>query len=113
MINKKEFREIWKKMANSDKRLPVLETVTYYGGRTIKVRKDGLLTPELHIVYNIVRGFPIEKGFKKDSIGFKLAKQVLLNTRYSGKDNNGLSFLQDYITKEQLDELRVEVKAFI
>ncbi len=91
-MDKKEFVKMWKVISNSKRIKPKFvdkefstgvfdkETKTYVK-RIQRFKEKGYIYPEHHIIYNIIRGFPAERGFDKDSLG-------LINAKNSFKYNS-------------------------
>jgi hypothetical protein len=83
-ITRKEFVTMWKAASNSSKRKPTykqeeIKVFSYatkkYEPMTHKVKVKGFLYPEHHILYNIIRGLPLSRGFGEHTDGYRFALQ--------------------------------------
>lgn len=83
-ITRKEFVTMWKAASNSVKRKPtykqeeikVFSHITKkYEPMKHKVKVKGFLYPEHYILYNIVRGKPLTRGFGEGTDGYRFAAQ--------------------------------------
>lgn len=121
-IEKKEFVAIWKKISNDEKRKPYFEDVKsfYYDWSSKKaipfmqkIKNKGFIYPEHHILYNLVRNLPLDRGFQKDSEGFNQALDFFKGTPQVYRQNQIYAAFKEIIPNEQYCSLIKEVSEII
>jgi len=119
-ITKKEFITMWKAASNSKKRLPTykeeeIKVYSYetnrYEPRTHKVKVKGFLYPEHYILYNIVRGKPLSRGFGEHTDGYRSALGFF-TSKYPSKYFTEILYepFKEGMTKEQFEALILEAQ---
>lgn len=101
-MNKKDFKEIWKKMYAEQLTKERYEDDANGG----KSKREYELSSYMHALYNLVRGYPIDRGFQKNSYGLK--DVIILSTRYRSHLDNGTKALLGKIPNEELSKLKDE-----
>ncbi len=109
-INKKEFIEIWKKISNDKRIRPKLVEHKSYYGTTYKTKEKGWLYPEHHILYNLIRGYPANRGFLENSEGFENALNFFKESSSIYKSNLMFEPFKEHLSKEQYSNLLLEYK---
>lgn len=101
-MNRKDFKEIWKKMYAEQLTKERYEDDAN-GGRS---KREYELSSYMHALYNLVRGYPIDRGFQKNSYGLK--DVIILSTRYRSHLDNGTKALLGKIPNEEFIKLKDE-----
>lgn len=113
VITRKEFCILWKKIQADKRTKPYFVEHKGYGGHTYKVKEKGWVYPEHHIIYNLIRGLPLSRGFKEDSDGYKNALNYL-KTFYENRYINHLyKAFAETLTLEQYKALLLEIKEIV
>ncbi len=109
-IERKEFVSIWKNISNDERRKPSFEEVKFarYDWSTKKtihyiqkVKNKGFIEPEHHILYNLVRGLPLDRGFKEGSEGFLNALDFFKNKPTTYRQNMVYKSFKDIMPNDQ------------
>jgi hypothetical protein len=119
-ITKQEFIAMWKTASNDKRRKPIYkeEEIKVYNPNTRKyeskihkVKVKGFLHPEHHILYNIVRGKPLSRGFIEHTVGY-LTALSFFTSNYPNQYYSNLLYepFKELITREKFDALIVEVQ---
>jgi hypothetical protein len=74
-MNTLDFIKTWKTIIN-DKRIKPTFILDSYDK---KIKVKGFIYPEHHLIYNIIRGFELNRGFIFNSEGYK---EALVNLNY-------------------------------
>lgn len=113
VITRKEFCILWKKVSNDKRAKPHLVEYKTYGGQTYKVKEKGWIYPEHHIIYNLIRGLPVTRGFKEDSDGFKNALSSLKNFYHLHSFSHLHKPFEEVISLENFKILLLEIKEIL
>ncbi|NCQ50305.1 hypothetical protein GW796_00085 [archaeon] len=101
-LHTKEFISVWKKISNDVRIKPTFDS--YHN----KIK--GYIYPEHHILYNIVRGFPANRGFTDGTEGFKNALSFFSKNYYL---NKMFEPFEGHLSTEVYNEILTEVKTLL
>jgi hypothetical protein len=121
-IKRKDFIAMWKVISNSPKIKPtfVKEEIKVYSHETQKyepmthkVKVKGFVYPEHHILYNIVRGKPLSRGFGEGTDGYRNALSFF-RSYYSKYANEKLyEPFKEHMTFEEFEKIVSEAKSIV
>jgi hypothetical protein len=119
-ITIKNFVAIWKNISNSPRIKPTF--VEKKGARynyktrktkifTYKEKIKGFIYPEHHILYNMVRGLPLSRGFGVKTPGYKTALDFFTNNKNKEYYNKKLyEPFKESMTMEEFEKILTEAK---
>lgn len=108
----KEFAKIWKKISNDKRIRPTL--VQHGSGKySYQTKEKGWIYPEHHIIYNIMRELPIDRGFDVGTEGFEEALSFLKNTSNFGFAGRVYKPFEEFIEPEKFKEILSEIKLIL
>lgn len=109
-----EFVIAWRKAFHDKRVKPYMkghgnkDTKYYY-----ETKEKGWLYPEHHIIYNVIRGLPISRGFEENSEGFQDALDFLKHTANFGYGGKILTPFEESLGKDKVKEILEEIKLFL
>lgn len=118
-ITKQQFKNIWKKISNDQRRKPTFEEVKCgkYDWESKKyiifmqnIKTKGFIFPEHHIIYNIIRGFSLDRGFQPESIGYLDALNFFKDNHNTYKNNKIYLPFKDFMSGEEFSNLIEQIK---
>lgn len=119
ILDKKEFKAVWKLIANDKRIKPTFEDKEMHGydysqrksyTYMQKFKTKGFVYPEHHIIFNVIIGRPIDCGFVPDSAGFKDAVSFFKGNYSTYKSNLIFSAFKDFVSAEEYSKLIEEIK---
>ncbi len=113
VITRKEFIAIWKKISNDQKIKPLLVERKLYDGTMYKEKVKGWIYPEHHILYNLIRNLPIDRGFQPNTDGYKIALSNLKDTRNFHYKKHLLLPFQEFLKEENILLLFQEIQKLL
>lgn len=108
-ITRKEFCIMWKQISKDKRTKPHFVEYTY-NGTTHKTKEKGWVHPEHHIIYNIIRGLPTDRGFKKGTQGYESALKFLKHSSHFGFGGVILKPFEQFMSPEKFKVLLLEIQ---